>query len=158
MADSLKFVVPIDVNIGGETLALEPLRGLKNVRAFELAVKEEVLALQTRVERYLQEGKGVSPEALLESGVDIEKLLLRGAPGVITQEILDKAAIRECFGALAIVLSLNNLARFELFLSPEMLLEFGARINSIPLPDFPGPASNGSSSELASLGQTSSAN
>jgi hypothetical protein len=158
MAEPRKFVAPVDISIGNETVTLEPLRGLVNIRAFEAAVVEEVHSLQTRIEGYLKDGKKVSLEALLEHGVDFERLLLMGAPGVITPAILSQAAIRECYGALGVILTLNNLSRFELFLSPEMLLELGARINSTPLPAFPGPASSTSSLEPASPGVTSSVN
>lgn len=159
MTEPRQFVGPVDVSIGGKTVALEPLRGLKNIRAFEAVVVEEVRALQQRVEKYARDGRNVSPEALLETGVDIERLLKLGAPGVITAKVLEKAAIRECFGALSMVLTLNNLSRFEPFLAPEMLLELGTRLEQMTeFPVLPTPESNPSFSLPDSVGATSSSN
>ncbi|HEV2036947.1 MAG TPA: hypothetical protein VGU71_22575 [Candidatus Dormibacteraeota bacterium] len=157
MTEPRQFVGPVDVSIGGATVTLEPLRGLKNIRAFEAVVVEEVRSLQARVEKYAREGRNVSPEALLETGVDIERLLKCGAPGAITPKVLANAAIRELFGALEVVLTLNNLSRFQPFLLPEMLLELGTRLAQMTqFPVLPMPESNGSSSESAAVGATSS--
>lgn len=157
MTEPKRYERPIEVEFGGKVITAAPLKGLARIRAFESALVEEVHALQQRVESHLREGKGVSPEALLENGVDQPRLLKLGLPDVVTDELLEESTAAERVGLLVDVCYLNNLARFSTFLAPEMLMELGMRINRT-VPGFPMPASNGSSSGAASAGATSSEN
>jgi len=147
---------PLEVHFGGANITAAPLKGLIAIRAFEEALISEVHGLQARVESHLRGGDKISPEALLDTGVDQPKLLKLGLPGVMTDELLEESTARERVGLLTEICYLNNLGRYALFLAPEMLLELASRIN-LRAPDFPMPARNGNSSELASTGVTSSA-
>jgi hypothetical protein len=160
MTQPVHFVEPVDVEFGGKTVTAASLKGLKRIRAFESALLDEVDQLKQRIEGHAREGAKVSPAALLELGVDEAKLLKVAMPEVITDELLEESTAPERQGLLMTLLRLNNLSRFGVFFTPELILELGMRINSMvtPVPDFPMPESNGSSSEPVSAGTTSSVN
>ena len=157
MTEPKRYERPVEVSFGGQTITAAPLKGLVRIRAFEEALVEEVHRLQKRVESHILEGKGVSPEALLEQGVDQARLLKLGLPDVVTDELLEESTAAERVGLLVDLCFLNNLGRFSPFLSAEMLMELGAKISRM-VPAFPGPASPSNSSEPGSAGQTSSTN
>jgi hypothetical protein len=156
MTESKRYDQPLEVSFGGQTITAAPLKGLTRLRAFEAGVVEEIHALQTRVEQHLRQADRISPEALLDNGVNQAKLLKLGLPEIITDELLEESTARERAGLLSEICYLNNLGRFVPFLHPEMLVDLAMRIN-LKAPDFPMPARNGSSSEPASAGATSSA-
>jgi hypothetical protein len=156
MTEARRYDTAIQVNFGGQVIEAAPLKGLAKIRAFEAALVEEIYSLQRRVEGHIREGKSVSPEALLETGVDQARLLKLGVPE-LTEAMLDESTAGERVGLLVDVCYLNNLGRFTPFLAPEMLMELGAKINRA-VPGFPIPELNGSSSEPVSLGATSSEN
>lgn len=154
--ETLRFDQPINVWFGGQELVVEPLGGLRAIRDFESALVEEINSLDARVREHARANSRVSAEALLETGVDEARLLKLGLPA-ITDELLDKSTARERLGVLTAICYANNLARFASFLQMEALVEVASKMNQ-QLPDFPMPASNGNSSEPASVGETSSTN
>lgn len=155
MTQPRRYDQPLEVEFGGQTITARPLRGLEALRAFEAALVEEVHELQARVEKYAKDGRKVSTEALLESGVDVARLLKLALPDVVTDELINQSTARERMGLVVDVCHLNNLGRFGIFLAPEMLLELGSRLAQIPS-EFPTATSNGHSLEPASAGTPSS--
>jgi len=154
MAEGLRFTRPIPIEFGGTTLELEPIRGLRNIAAFQTAVSEEIRGLAARVERHQRFGERVSMEALLEEGVDYARLLpMAGIP----PELLEEATAFEMAGALNVALGLNNMAELIRFLAPSQLKAIAERVNQ-KLPDFPLPERSSSSSAPASTGEPSTAN
>lgn len=160
MTEAKRFDEPIEVYFGGQTITATPLKGLTRIKAFETAVKEEVYGLQQRVVQFAREaqaGGKVSPEALLEDGVDQVKLLKLGLPDVITDELLEESTARERHGLLADICNLNDCSRYALFLMPEMLLEVASNLSQKALA-FPINGSKPSSLRPDSIGTKSNEN
>ena len=154
-SDARRYDEPIKAMFGGQEITAAPLPGLVRIKAFEQALVEEVNGLAARVESYARTNTKVSTEVLLETGVDEARLLKLGLPEVITDEMLEQSTARERLGLLSDLCYLNNLGRFAAFLALEGLIELASRLNQ-QLPDFPMPERNGSFSEPASPGKTSS--
>jgi hypothetical protein len=157
MTEARRYDESIKVSFGGQEITAEPLKGLVRIKAFEQAIVDEINALASTVQDHTRGVTKVSTEVLLESGVDQARLLKLGLPDVITDEVLEQSTARERLGLLTDLCYLNNLGRLAPFLSIEMLLDLGSRLNLIA-PVFPTPVPSGSSSEQESPGATSSAN
>jgi len=154
MAEALRFTRPIPIEFGGTTLELAPIKGLRNIGAFQTAVSEEIRNLAARVERHQRFGERLSMEALLEQGVDYARLLpMAGIPA----ELLEEASAFEMAGALNVALALNNMTELIRFLAPSQLKAIAERVNQ-KLPDFPLPAPSTDFSPPASIGEPSTAN
>lgn len=152
----LRFDAPLTISIGGEEVTLEPLKGLKAIRAFEIALVDEVDLMKKRMESALTSGGEISPEALLERGADQARLLILGSSGVINRELIEeKATAREMLGALTVICQQNNLARFIPFFAPEVLMDLG-RTMSLIRRESAGGSPQPSSSEPAPAGKKSS--
>lgn len=150
----LRFVQPILIAFGGQEFELAPIKGLRNIAAFQSAVTEEIRNLAARVEKHERFGERISMEALLEQGVDYARLLpMAGIP----EALLEEATAFEMAGALNIALGLNNMSEMVRFLAPSQLRAVAERVNQ-RLPDFPLPERSTSSSPPASTGEPSSTN
>ena len=148
----VRFSKPIPIEFGGKQLELAPIKGLRNIAAFQAAVNEEIRGLAARVEKHERFGERLSFEALLEQGVDYARLLpLAGIPA----ELLEEATAFEMAGTLNLALALNNMTEHIRFLAPSQLRSVVERVNQ-KLPDFPLPERSGSSSPAVLTGPPSS--
>jgi hypothetical protein len=78
----------VEVHAGGRVVAITPLRGLKRLKAFEDAMREEKSKLEER--------ESADPLAAGVFGAyDMGKLLKLGAPDVITDELLNNCTADE---------------------------------------------------------------
>jgi hypothetical protein len=152
---AIRFDRPVTVTFGYREVELEPIRGLKAIRAFEEALTDEVHLLKERVESKVGDGVAANPEALLERGADQARLLLLGAPGTITEELLEESTAMERLGALTIILELNNLGRFAPFFAPEVLMDLGRMLRSTRTQDSAGESPQPNSSAPEPPGGTS---
>jgi hypothetical protein len=125
--EALRFDLPVEIHFGGQEISLGPLRGFEAIGDLEAALVDEVQLFRSRVGSKMADPTTFT-SALLERGVDQARLLLLGAPGVITEQLLEQSTARERVGALTLVFQMNNLGRFVPFCTPAALIDRGMRL------------------------------
>ena len=153
-AEPVRFDQPVDVVFGGQTITLEPLRGIKRLEEFERTLNQEILDFKNRLENSVNSPN--DPKGLMVRAVDTPRLLKLGCPK-ITDEILEESTAAERLGALTTIARLNNLGHLTVFFEPATLLDIGLRLGRISgeimTRQFGSPELSANSSEQESLSE-----
>lgn len=159
MTDAKRYDAPFEVEFGGKTITVRPLKGLVAVNAFQSAVTEEIQGFALRAMAHAK-AQALSPEALLAGGIDQARLLKLGLPDVMSDELIEESTAKERAGLITDLCYANNFPRAVPFLLPEVLFDLMTKLNrtAATLPAFPSPESSSSSSTSESPGMRSSAN
>lgn len=144
------------VEFGGVEVSLEPLRGLKAIKALQDAMVDEVIALKARYETL--GGTPANPEGLLVDSIDAAKLIQLAMPS-ITDEVMANSMQVERLGLLNDILYANGMGHLSPFVNPAMLIELAYRMDrkakEIMQDQFGLPEYSETSSEPVSPGTTS---
>lgn len=161
----IRFDKPIEAWFGEEVITISPLRGLKNIQAFEQALTEEIFSFKDRLDS--GDFKPSNPQHLFSQSVDVVRLLKLACP-ILTDELIDMSTPKERIGVLVEATKLNGMGHLTVFFQPSTLLEVALKMRAmstdILMKEFgtetfeemsPSLEYNATSLVLASHGETS---
>ncbi len=124
----IRFDKPVEAFFGEDVISIEPIRGLKNIQAFETALHEEIFSFKNRLET--GEYKPSNPVHLLTQSVDVVRLLKLACPK-LTDELIDNATPMERMGVLVEATKLNGMGHLTVFFQPSTLLEIALKMRAM---------------------------
>src|ERR1700757_747542 len=124
----IRFDRPLEAFFGEEVITIEPIRGLRNIQAFEQAMNEEIFSFKSRLES--GEYQPSNPVHLLTQSVDVVRLLKLACPK-LTDELIDNATPMQRMGVLVEATKLNGVVHLTVFFQPSTLLEIALKMRAM---------------------------
>ena len=124
----VRFDKPFSCYFGEQVIEVEPIRGLRNIQAFEQALQEEIFSFKSRLES--GEYQPSNPVHLLTQSVDVVRLLKLACPK-LTDELIDNATPKERMGVLVEATKLNGMGHLTVFFQPSTLLEIALKMRAM---------------------------